>query len=140
MKIQNIVVSSLLLYALCTGLAFADPTIVSGKLSSAFSSWGNDSLSGDWAIVKDGDDHYLELGDNFAAKKGPDVKVFLSPIKSTAITGANAVEGSVFVYLLDSFKGATRIKIPVGTDISKYQSLVFHCEEYSKLWGTSPLQ
>lgn len=122
------------------GSVFADSPVATGLLDSAFSSWGNDSLSGDWAIVKDGEDHYLQLSDNFAAKKGPDVKVFLSPIQSSEVTGANAAQGSLFIKLLDSFKGPTRIKIPAGTDISKYRSLVFHCEEYSKLWGTSPLR
>ncbi|MEM9398261.1 MAG: DM13 domain-containing protein, partial [Pseudomonadota bacterium] len=73
-------------------------------------------------------------------KKGPDVKIFLSPTASTEITGDNAVSGSVFVKLISDFDGSARIAIPAGTDLSQYQSLVFHCEAYSKLWGSSPLR
>lgn len=140
MKKQNIIVVSLLLAIFDSAFAVADSTVASGELRSAFSSWGNESLTGDWVIVNDGEDNYLQLDDDFVAKKGPDVKVFLSPIESSEITGDNATHGSLFVKLLDNFKGATRIKIPRGTDISDYRSLVFHCEEYSKLWGKSPLQ
>ena len=101
---------------------------------------GSDSLAGDWVIVKNGDDHYLQLNENFNAKKGPDVKVLLSPLKRSDITGDNAAEGSLFIVLLENFEGASQFKIPSGTNISDYQSLVFHCLEYSKLWGTSALR
>ena len=140
MKFIYVTIFVLIFCSFYTGSVFADPPIASGQLSSAFSSWGNDSLTGDWAIVTDGNDYYLQLGDNFEAKKGPDVKIFLSPAKNTDITGDNAANGSLFIKLLDDFNGPIRLKIPAGTDISDYQSLVFHCVEYSKLWGVSPLQ
>ncbi len=114
--------------------------VASGSLEGAFSSWGKSSLQGDWKIVEDGGAHYIELGDNFRAKKGPDVKIFLSPTPSAQVTGDNAVAGSVFVELISDFDGSARIAIPAGTDISQFQSLVFHCEAYSKLWGSSPLR
>jgi hypothetical protein len=114
--------------------------LASGSLEGAFSSWGKSSLQGDWKIVEDGGAQYIELGDNFKAKKGPDVKIFLSPTASAQVTGNNAVDGSVFVKLISDFDGSARIEIPAGTDLSEFESLVFHCEEYSKLWGSSPLR
>ncbi|MFK7913488.1 MAG: DM13 domain-containing protein [Pseudomonadales bacterium] len=121
-------------------LAHADTAVASGDLQHAFSSWGSPSLQGDWQIVEDNGAHFIELSDNFKAKKGPDVKIFLSPTPAEQITGSNAVTGSVFVTLISDFKGKARIAIPAGTDISAFQSLVFHCEEYSKLWGSSTLR
>ena len=114
--------------------------LASGTLQGAFSSWGKSSLQGDWKIVEENGTHYIELANSFRAKKGPDVKIFLSPTASTEITGDNAVSGSVFVKLISDFDGSARIAIPAGTDLSQYQSLVFHCEAYSKLWGSSPLR
>ena len=120
--------------------AFADVHgNVQGTLKPAFSSWGKKSVVGDWILVEENGQYFIELADNFSAKSGPDVKVFLSPIKADSVTGKNATEGSVFLVLLNKFKGKTRIAIPVNIDITQYKSLVFHCEEYSKLWGTSSL-
>ena len=114
--------------------------LASGSLEGAFSSWGKSSLQGDWKIVDEEGAQYIELSENFRAKKGPDVKIFLSPTPSAQITGDNAVNGSVFVELISDFDGRARIEIPAGTDLSQFESLVFHCEAYSKLWGTSPLR
>ena len=114
--------------------------VASGSLEGAFSSWGSTSLQGDWKIVEDGGAHYIELSENFKAKKGPDVKIFLSPTPSGEVTGENAVNGSVFIQQISDFDGSARIAIPAGVDIGQFQSLIFHCEAYSKLWGTSPLR
>lgn len=119
--------------------AFANDVLGSGQLEPAFSSWGKASVKGDWKIIKADGKHYLELADNFKAKSGPDVKIFLSPSKASSITGDNATEGSVFIKLITDFEGKAQIELPANIDISQYKSLVFHCEEYSKLWGVSAL-
>ena len=120
--------------------AFAmDQELASGQLSADFSSWGKPSVEGDWRIVKEGNKAFIELSENFRAKKGPDVRIFLSPTPASQVTGNNAVDGSVFVKLINDFDGEARIEIPAGVDLDQYESLVFHCEEYSKLWGTSSL-
>ncbi|MFK8021742.1 MAG: DM13 domain-containing protein [Pseudomonadales bacterium] len=140
MKLLTSALFATLLLITTTVTAQTTDTLAQGKLDGAFSSWGKSSLDGSWSIVKDGEEHYIVLGDNFRAKKGPDVKVFLSPTPSKDVTGDNAVNGSVFVTLLSSFEGSARIKIPAGTELSTFQSLVFHCQEYSKLWGSSALR
>jgi len=117
----------------------ADAVITSGKLTADFSSWGKPSVEGDWKIVRSEGKQFIELADNFKAKKGPDVKIFLSPEPTSTLTGKNAAKGSVFIKLINDFEGNARIEIPANVDISQYKSLVFHCEEYTKLWGSSAL-
>ena len=114
--------------------------VASGELTPAFSSWGKKSLVGSWEIVKDEEQYFIVLGDNFSAKDGPDVKVFLSPKPTNEVTGSNATEGSALITEITRFKGEYRIAIPKDVNPNDFQSLVFHCEAYSKLWGTSSLR
>ena len=134
----------IVLIAVCISLfsfsVFADSkTVAEGELTHAFSSWGKPALKGEWKIVKEDKHYFIELADNFVAKNGPDVKIFLSPQKPSDVTGDNAVKDSVLIHQLTQFSGQYRIAIPAGTDLDRYQSLVFHCEAYSKLWGVSAL-
>lgn len=142
---KNIVLSASLavLSALATVPAQAadnDTTLVGGSLTHAFSSWGKPSLEGDWQIVEDNGAYFIELSENFRAKQGPDVKIFLSPTPAAEVTGRNAVDGSVLIKQISDFDGSARISIPAGIDVGQFQSLVFHCEAYSKLWGSSTLR
>ena len=114
--------------------------LADGRLAHAFSSWGRPSLEGDWQIVEESGAFFIELSDNFRAKQGPDVKIFLSPTPAADVTGDNAVNGSVLVKQISDFDGSARIAIPAGIDVNQFQSLVFHCEAYSKLWGSSKLR
>ncbi len=140
MKKLIIALSVLLVAIVGMPSAFAqNAALPSGELNADFSSWGKPSVEGSWEIVREGEKTYIQLGENFRAKKGPDVKIFLSPTPASQVTGSNAVDGSVFIKLIEDFDGKARIEIPAGVDINQYQSLVFHCEEYSKLWGTSSL-
>jgi hypothetical protein len=115
----------------------ADAVIASGTLTASFSSWGKPSIEGDWTIVKSEGKQFIDLADNFKAKKGPDVKIYLSPKSTSAITGKNAAVDSLFIKLISDFEGSARIEIPASIEISQYKTLVFYCEEYSKLWGSS---
>jgi hypothetical protein len=139
---KNFIITLSMGFALFTSIASvfaADTVIASGQLTASFSSWGKPSVEGDWKIVKSEGKQFIDLADNFKAKKGPDVKIFLSPKSTVDITGKNAGEGSLFIKLISEFEGKARIEIPANIDISQYKSLIFHCEEYSKLWGSSAL-
>ena len=143
MKNMILSMTMVVLGALSAGQVLAadnGTAVAGGSLQSAFSSWGKPSLQGDWKIVEDGGAHFIELSENFRAKKGPDVKIFLSPTPAGQVTGDNAVNGSVLVTQISDFTGGARIAIPAGTDVSRFQSLVFHCEAFSKLWGSSALR
>lgn len=135
------VIFSLAIFLLLNSVQVIGNEVVvkSGHLNKAFSSWGKPSLQGSWKIVTTEEKTFIELGEDFKAKDGPDVKIFLSPQASENITGKNATEGSIFIRQIFVFEGKTRIEFPTGIRLDDYQSLVFHCEEYSKLWGVSPL-
>ena len=119
----------------------ADDPIAEGHLEAAFTTFCQQpSASGAWKIVREGDGYALELADDFEAKKGPDVKFFLSPTAAAEVTGANATAGSTFVVQLERFSGAQRFPLPAGAEPEAFRSLVLHCEAYSKLWAISPLR
>jgi len=123
-----------------TSTAFsADEVISSGSLQADFKSWGKPSVEGDWKITTANGKTYIELADNFKAKKAPDLKFFLSKKKASDVTGKNATEDAVFVKLISEYKGSAKIEVPEGVDASTFNTLILHCEEYSKLWGVSPL-
>ena len=97
------------------------------------------SISGSWSIQQDKDGRFIVLGDDFKAKNGPDLKLFLSPTSIDKVTGKTAIEGSYFVADLKRIKGAQQYRIPDDVDLSIYLSLLVHCEKYAVLWGGGAL-
>ena len=100
------------------------------------------TFEGSWSIVKNGDSYQVVLGDDFEAKKAPDLKIFLSKAALGDISGKNAVSKGdpVLVAKLTSYKGKASYAIPAGINPADYTTIIIHCEEYSKLWGGSPLR
>lgn len=96
-------------------------------------------IEGKWSIVREGNGLYVELDDNFRTTKGPDVKIFLSPILSFDLRDDNADQGALEVGALNGSIGAQRLKIPNGTDLSKYQSIIIHSQQFRVLWGEASL-
>ncbi len=119
-----------------------------GLLTSAFAgdvaegSWTKKgfAIAGGWSIVERDGEHIVVLDGGFKTKKGPDLKIFLSPLPLEEIDGQNATKGSVFVGALHSAKGTQELRIPAGTDLQRYQTILIHCERYSKLWGGASLR
>ena len=116
--------------------AFAKP---SAKTSGSFVK-KTYKVKGQWNLVKDGDKRFIELSADFKTKQGPDLKVFLSPTSLGNVTNKNAEKGSVFVGRLPSHKGKQRIEIPEGTELSKYSSILIHCQQYTVLFAASSLR
>jgi hypothetical protein len=80
---------------------------------AAFSSFfGGDSVVGKWRIVAEGDEAFLELGDDFKAQEAPDLKPFLSPLAPGEVTGANAVDGAIRLDPRETTEGRQRYSIP----------------------------
>ncbi|OEK02755.1 hypothetical protein BFP97_15015 [Roseivirga sp. 4D4] len=100
------------------------------------------TFEGSWKIVKSGDSHQVVFGDDFNAKKAPDLKIFLSKADFDDIESKNALKDGdpVFVAKLTAYKGAATYDIPSTIDLSQYKTIIVHCEEYTKLWGGSPLK
>lgn len=95
-------------------------------------------ISGTWSIVDSGGKKVLQLK-GFKTSKAPDLKIFLSPRASGQLNGKNATAGSVKIAKLKSTNGDQSYVLPAGIDLSKYRSVVIHCEQYSKLWGVGAL-
>ncbi len=138
--LKHTLLFGLLLLLGMSPLSAAEKTRFSGSLEADFSSWGSDSVEGEWRIIQKEGKHFIQLLENFDAKEGPDVKIFLSKQKQTAITGDNATHDAVFISLVDTFEGSSEYEVPANIKVEDFKTLVFHCEAYNKLWGTGLIQ
>lgn len=107
--------------------------------------WESDSFfitfEGSWEIEKEEGAAYIVMGENFKAKKAPDLKIYLSKLDFKKIDADNAsnADTSVLVAQLTSYDGAKKYVIPSSINISDYKTILVHCEQYTKYWGGSPL-
>jgi len=92
-------------------------------------------IKGDWTITTDNDKTVIRFGEKFKTKKGPDLKIFLSPKTLESVSGKTATDDAVLVAVLKSHKGAQEYVLPDNIDINDFESLLIHCEAYSVLWG-----
>ncbi len=96
--------------------------------------------SGDWSIVQTADGAiYVKLSDDFKTRRAPDLKIFLSPHAADDATGGNATDGALLVAELSSNRGGQAYEIPAGADLARFQSILIHCEAFSKLWSAADL-
>jgi len=109
---------------------------------AAGGAWQNQEtkVKGSWSIEHRADGDYIVLSDEFKTRNAPDLKLFFSKNNYSAIKGSNATQDATFVAKLNSSKGGQAYKIPAGINVSDYQSLILHCEQYSKLWASTPLK
>ena len=96
------------------------------------------SVSGTWKIVENDGKRKLVVS-GLKTKRGPDLKLFLSPQTSGAVTGKTATKGAHQVAALKTANGSSEYPLPSSVDLSRYRSLLLHCEKYSKLWGSASL-
>ncbi|MEL6365864.1 MAG: DM13 domain-containing protein [Pseudomonadota bacterium] len=96
------------------------------------------NASGTWTVEQDGDTLTVTLSDDFRTRRAPDLKLFFSPLSVGALDGDNATDGSVLIAELDSNRGGQTYTIS-GVDLSDYQTIIIHCEAYSKLWSAAAL-
>lgn len=99
----------------------------------------NYSVAGAWSIVADGTDRFVVLDEEFATRRAPDLKVFLSPLPLDALSDGNATSGSFRIAKLEKHKGSQRFSIPAEVNLEDFKSLLIHCEKYSKLWAGAKL-
>lgn len=97
------------------------------------------ALSGSVRVETRGDQTVLVFSDDFKTRSGPDLKVFLSPRDVAGSTGANATSGAVRLGRLHSTRGTQDYVLPEGIILSDYESVLVHCEAFSKLWGGADL-
>jgi hypothetical protein len=92
-------------------------------------------IKGDWQILQVDGQTIFRLSDDFRTKRGPDLKLFLSPSTLDSVTGVTATQDAIRLGELKSNKGTQDYIIPEGTDLSRFNSILIHCEAFSKLWG-----
>ena len=116
--------------------------MISFALAADSKPWKNQEfkVKGNWSIEQRADGNYIVLDEAFKTRGAPDLKLFVSKANYSDITGKNATRNASFVAKLKSNKGAQSYKIPSNINVSDYQSLIIHCEQYSKLWASTPLQ
>ncbi len=96
-------------------------------------------LQGGWEVVQRDGNTYIKFADDFRASKGPDLKVFLSPLDVATATGKTAAEGALNIGELQKTKGAQEYLVPADVNIADYSSVLVHCEKFSVLWGGGDL-
>lgn len=125
-------------------MTFATPTAAEQTAETTLfaGSWTKKSYTaaGGWRIVEISGKKYVELTDEFRTQNAPDLKIFLSPKASSDLNNRNATEGSLLVSPLSAPRGAQRYEIGADVDLSKYRSIMIHCEAFSKLWAVADLQ
>lgn len=131
-NVATLLATASLLLTLSSATAFAGETGTWTKKSFA--------VAGSWSIIEEGGRRYVELSDDFKTKSAPDLKIFLSTQSVAEVTGKNATRDAVLVGPLPRARGAVRLEIPEGTDLSQFTTLLLHCEQYSKLWAAAPLR
>lgn len=149
-KVRAIVASSLIFAAGAAPLTAFDapahaqpaqeaqqPTVI----SHSGSLWvkASNKVEGLYTIERRNDGTYVVLGSDFKTKSGPDLKLVLSPLAADKVKGKTALNGSLNLGLLKSNTGKQAFRVPEGTDLTRYRSVLIHCEQYTKLWSAAPL-
>lgn len=118
-------------------VSWGSAPLSAGEVLASGRSWTKKSnrVAGGWEIARRGEAHVLRLGSDFKTKKAPDLKVVLSPAAIGHAANGNALSDSRVLAPLSSPKGAQEYAIPKEVDLTKYASLLIHCEQYTKLWG-----
>ena len=124
-----------LVFAAVTTFAVAEEPLVHGTWTKKTS-----SIRGSWSIVEENGTRFLILSDDFKTKKAPDLKLFLSPRALSAIDGRNASSDAALIANLKSVAGGQRYAVPDNIDLTKYSTLLLHCEKYLKVWGGAALR
>ena len=96
-------------------------------------------IRGDWTVVEEDGRTLIRFSDDFKTKKGPDLKVFLSPTAIGDVDGATATDGSVLLGELASHRGGQDYVLPEGLSLDDFESVLVHCEEFGVLWGGGAL-
>ncbi len=97
------------------------------------------TTKGTWSIVREDGALFVKLDADFSTRNAPDLKIFLSPLSAAQAGNKNAVDGSLLVTLLESNKGAQSYRLPAGTNLDDYKSVLIHCEQYKLLWSAADL-
>ncbi len=143
-SLPDLIVLLLLFFAASTQVAAQGATAAGATAAGATVASGSwtkktQSASGTWKITEAGDQLKFEVSSDFKTRKAPDLKIFLSPLTASEAQNNNAVNESLLVAELPKVSGSFEVTLPAGTNLSDYNSVLVHCEKYTKLWVASDL-
>ena len=121
--------------------AFSPVAAQSAERVLATGTWTKKSYAsaGTWTIVERDGETVVRLSADFRTQNAPDLKLFLSPLAAEALTGKNATDGALLIAPLTSSRGAQEYSLPEGADLSRFTTIIIHCEAFSKLWSVAEL-
>ena len=93
------------------------------------------SIQGEWSIIETDGQTQIKFSENFKTKGGPDLKVYLSQTPIEDLDSQAASSNTVSIGVLKSKSGGQIYTVPDDIDLTKYQSVIIHCEAFSVLWG-----
>lgn len=129
-----ILASFVLLSAAIAGFADGETIQESTWIKKSF------KIKGLAELKKEDGNRWLILKDDFQTKNAPDLKLFLSTKPIADVNSDNVLEGAVLIAPLKKNKKAQSYLLPEGTDLSKFKSIVLHCEKFTKVWGGFDLE
>jgi len=129
------------LIAIVTVLSFAAGAAEAGA-PVAEGEWTKKSatIEGGWSIVESDGEYSLLLDDQFKTKSAPDLKLFLTARPLADVSGKDATSAAILIAKLDDVRGSQRYRLPEGIDLTRYSTLLLHCEKYAKLWGGAQIR
>lgn len=83
---------------------------------------------------------YVRLEPGFETENGPDLFVYLSPSDGSGSNDDAIAKGSLNLGKLRGNIGAQNYKIPSGTDLSRYNSVLIWCDRFSTGFGVASLK
>jgi hypothetical protein len=131
---KRIIIASALVLALVAGAAA--PSEAAGR-SGSFRSSKKYSTRGT-ASIADVSRPVLRFSSSFRTSSGPRLRVYLS----SAPLGSKESKFDDDVVRLGALKrrsGEQTYKVPKGTDLRKYRTVVIWCDEFDVLFGTARL-
>lgn len=141
---SKIILSSLIL--------FASIQFVSGQCTTTAAGFGNNTnttmynvLGSVQVVLNTNNTVTINLGANFSTAAGPDVRIFL--VDRGALTNAQLKIPANFLGLpklemgFSPANGAASLtkNIPVGVDISSFDTVYFFCQAFSQFWDYSTI-
>lgn len=92
-------------------------------------------IAGTWSLVMRDAQRVLVFDADFATRRGPDLKVYLSRKPIASLRDGNVESTSVKIAALQSNAGAQEYLLPDMLVLDEFTAIVIHCEAYAHLWG-----
>lgn len=105
---------------------------------------GEHPTSGSVSVVREGENKYIEFGEDFKTDSGPDLFVILHKNKDvigTTKAPTHSIKEGDYVTLepLKKVKGKQRYKIPSEVNLENYKSVAIWCRQFNATFGAATL-